>query len=163
LLAGTTPASYFPYLSLSGTSMAAPVVTGTVALILQANPALTPAAVKTILRHTAHANPAYDARTQGAGFLDAKAAIELAAQYTPVADTGTASSNLSSVTTLLWDATALLLRIVPQDHSEAETSGTNNGEGEMVVWGTTDGEGEMVVWGTTCADPSCDTIVWGSQ
>ena len=33
--------------------MAAPVVTGTVALMLQANPSLTPNAVKAILQYTA--------------------------------------------------------------------------------------------------------------
>jgi serine protease AprX len=163
LLAGTTPTSYFPYLSLSGTSMAAPVVTGTIALMLQANPALTPAAVKAILRHTAQANPAYDARTQGAGFVDAKAAIELAAQFTPVAETTTSTSAIYSISTLLWDATAFLFRIVPHDYSDAETSGTSDGEADMVVWGTSDTEADMVVWGTSCADPSCDTIVWGSQ
>src|SRR6185295_16395601 len=78
LLPGTVPTSYPPYLSLSGTSMASPVVTGTVALILQANPALTPNAVKAVLQFTAEMKPAYDALTQGAGFLNAQGAVELA-------------------------------------------------------------------------------------
>ena len=67
-----------PYLSLSGTSQAAPVVAGTVALMLQANPTLTPNAVKAILQYTAEARPEYDALTQGAGFLNAAGAVELA-------------------------------------------------------------------------------------
>ncbi len=68
LLSGTVPTPYLPYLSLSGTSMAAPVVAGTVALMLQANPTLTPNAVKAILQYTAQVYPGYDALTQGAGF-----------------------------------------------------------------------------------------------
>jgi serine protease AprX len=163
LLAGSTPGSYFPYLSLSGTSMAAPAVSGTIALMLQANPSLTPAAVKAILRQTAQASAAYDARTQGAGFLDAKAAIELALRVTSVPDSTMPTSTLQSVTTLLWDATALVFGLVSRDYSDAGTSGTSDGEGDMVVWGTSDGEADMVVWGTSCSDPSCDTVVWGSQ
>ncbi len=75
---GTVRTATEPYLTLSGTSMAAPVVAGTVALMLQANPALTPDSVKTILQRTAENNGRYDQFTQGAGFLNARAAVELA-------------------------------------------------------------------------------------
>lgn len=78
LLSGTRPMSYLPYLSLSGTSMAAPVVSGAVALMLQANPALTPNQVKAILQYTAQVYPGYDPLTQGTGFLDARGAVQLA-------------------------------------------------------------------------------------
>lgn len=75
---GTVKTASEPYLSLSGTSMAAPIVTGTVALMLQANPALSPNSVKSILQRTAESNSRYDQFTQGAGFLNARAAVELA-------------------------------------------------------------------------------------
>ena len=75
---GTVPTATEPYLSLSGTSMAAPVVSGTIALMLQANPNLTPDLVKGVLRQTAEAHANYDTFTQGAGFLNARAAVALA-------------------------------------------------------------------------------------
>jgi serine protease AprX len=53
------------YMSLSGTSMAAPVVTGGVALLLQGTPGLTPAQVKIALQNGATFLP--DAGLMGAG------------------------------------------------------------------------------------------------
>ena len=67
-----------PYLSLSGTSMAAPVVSGTVALMLQANPNLTPNLIKGILMYTAQDYHGYKALEQGAGFLNTYGAVRLA-------------------------------------------------------------------------------------
>ena len=70
--------SYKPYLSLSGTSMSAPVVAGTVALMLEANPKLTPNAVKAILQYTAQVKSGSSLLAQGAGVLNARGAVRLA-------------------------------------------------------------------------------------
>ena len=81
LLPGLLSPGYTPYLALSGTSMAAPVVAGTVALMLQANPNLTPNLVKAILQFTSQEYPGYDALTQGTGFLNARGAVQLAEYF----------------------------------------------------------------------------------
>jgi serine protease AprX len=78
---GTVATPAQPYLSLSGTSMAAPVVAATAALMLQANPALTPGAVKALLQASAVEHAEYSRLAQGAGFLDARAAVELAQTF----------------------------------------------------------------------------------
>jgi subtilisin family serine protease len=65
------------YTTSSGTSFATPHVAGVVALMLEANPVLTPDEVVTILRQTATPMP-YAERVVGAGYVDAHNAVRRA-------------------------------------------------------------------------------------
>jgi serine protease AprX len=71
------------YMCISGTSMAAPVVTGVVALLEQATGGrITPDETLSILMSTATAMPRYEFWEVGAGYVDARAAVAAArAQY----------------------------------------------------------------------------------
>ncbi|MCC9166232.1 S8/S53 family peptidase [Pontibacter harenae] len=64
------------YTHMSGTSMATPHVSGIVALMLEANPALTPAQVKDILQKTATNMPNRESWEVGAGYANAYAAVD---------------------------------------------------------------------------------------
>jgi serine protease AprX len=69
------PPAFQPhYLSANGTSFACPTISGVVALMLEANPQLTPDDVVTIMRQTANPMP-YEERVVGAGFVDARNAV----------------------------------------------------------------------------------------
>ena len=63
---------------LSGTSIAAPAVAGAAALLLQANPGLTPPAIKAILQGSAQPLPNANLLQQGAGLLNVDGAIMVA-------------------------------------------------------------------------------------
>lgn len=74
----TIPPAFLPfYTTSSGTSFSTPHVTGAVALMLEANPLLTPDEVVTLLRQTATPMP-YEERVVGAGYLDAHNAVRAA-------------------------------------------------------------------------------------
>ncbi|HEY7287888.1 MAG TPA: S8 family peptidase, partial [Vicinamibacterales bacterium] len=162
LLPGTTPTVAMPYLSLSGTSMAAPVVSGTVALMLQANPFLTPNAVKAILQYTAQEYPNYDPLTQGAGFLNAVGAVRLARFYATAQDGQIFPSQTMWSRHIVW-GNHELSGGVPDPAANAFSLGTTWGvasteAGDNIVWGTAR-DGDNIVWGTARGD---DNIVWGT-
>ena len=72
------PPEQLPYYStLSGTSMAAPEAAGIVALILESNPALTPAQLRMVLQITGRTISGVPFYKQGYGYADASAAVEL--------------------------------------------------------------------------------------
>jgi subtilisin family serine protease len=186
LIPGSVSTPLVPYLTLSGTSMAAPVVTGTVALMLQANPSLTPNMVKAILEYTAQPYPGYDSLTQGAGFLNTLGAVQLAQFYATAhpGDPIPAQSMWSK--RIIWGNHALAGgKLLPS--ANAFKVGTNWGAFKLddlsnvvwgtaedadvvwgtdddgnVVWGTDAGDDSNVVWGTDCGGDDCDNVVWGT-
>ena len=64
------------YTQMSGTSMATPFTAGVVALMLDADPTLTPDEIKQILIDTATRMPGYADHEVGAGYVNAHAAVD---------------------------------------------------------------------------------------
>ncbi|HLM60451.1 MAG TPA: S8 family serine peptidase [Pyrinomonadaceae bacterium] len=79
---GTTADTELPpgmvpfYTQISGTSMATPYAAGVVALMLDADPTLTPDEIKQILVDTASRMPGYEDFEVGAGYINAYAAVD---------------------------------------------------------------------------------------
>ncbi len=83
------------YFKGSGSSQAAAVVSGAVALLLDARPGLTPDQVKAVLRSSAEAMPSADPTGRGAGELDVMRALSTTTPRT--AQTLPASTGLGSL------------------------------------------------------------------
>ena len=97
------PATYAQGLiQLSGTSVAAPAVAGAVAVLLQANPGLTPPLVKAILQYTAQPLAGQNLAEQGAGQLNLEGAVRLAQSLrTDISSAVLAGAMLPGVTSML--------------------------------------------------------------
>jgi serine protease AprX len=170
------PRGVNPYLALSGTSMSAPVVAGTVALMLQANPSLTPNLVKAILQYTAQPYSGYSALRQGAGFLNSLGAIRLARFYAkneagsrmPIQSVWSKqviwgnnrlSSGYINPKGSAWDLGVVWGAARALNGVDNIVWGTECGTGcDNIVWGTHDINGDNIVWGTV----GDDNIVWGT-
>jgi serine protease AprX len=168
---GKSPTGGNMYYLLSGTSMATPVVSGTVADLLQAQPTLTPDQVKAKLMLTAYKNfpstsvttdpvtgaiyvSQYDMFTVGAGYLDTQAALNDSNIATGTALSPTASYDsvsgdvyLSTDPSAVWNTTAVW--------DSRAVWGTTEIEATRAVWGTT------AVWGTSSLDGF--GAVWGTR
>ncbi|MBS1876120.1 MAG: S8 family peptidase [Acidobacteria bacterium] len=182
----TAPSPY--YFTLSGTSMATPVVSGAAALLIYKNPNLTPDQVKAILMKTAWrgfptststfdsaTNKTYvayhDAFTVGAGLLDVYAAYTSTETPTGVATSPMATYNstsktvsismspLVSGTTIVWGTSGPYATSIVWG---TNVQGTTLVWGTTIVWGTSTMQGFSVVWGTgspwACSNPSGESV-----
>lgn len=117
------------YTTSNGTSFAAPLVTGVVALLLEANPRLTPMEVRDVLRRTASQASAPDNRL-GWGIVNAAAAVAMArtvdAERTDAAPSlrVVVASNASATPVLVFDRTASVLVVDALGRVARRSAGT---------------------------------------
>lgn len=137
------------YFVLSGTSMAAPVVAGAAALLLQANPNLSPDAVKARLMLSADkmlsADGTPDPFTYGAGYLNIPAALSNTARPTVYALSPSVSVNIVNRTLVLS----------PTLWSNRAIWGVSGVWGSQALWGELAVWEDQAIWGTQG--------IWGSQ
>lgn len=153
------------FVTMSGTSMAAAVTSGAVALMIDAHrtsptPApLAPNTVKAILQHTALDLAGADALTQGAGALNAAGAARLAAVVNPAAAEGTwwLTGTVTPTTTLGTEVYAWARRVVWGDRIVwTDAIYVNEPAWSLrVVWGDLTIFGDRIVW--------TDSLVWGNR
>ena len=147
---GAQASAHEPYLSLTGTSMSAPVVSGVVALMIEANPRLTPNAVKAIVQYTAETRAGVDYLTQGAGFLNARGAVELSRTLAdPKASSEPLDEPLRWGRHVIWGNRRIGGRLLDAD-PRAWALG--------VTWGAKTGpDGEPIEW-AACGDGGCEPV-----
>ena len=166
LIPGTVASSYayLPYESLTGSSMSAPFVSGAVALMLQANPNLTPNLIKGILEFTAISKPGVSPLRQGAGFMNVSHAVALAELASHPSSVKRVPMPATWAKHILW-GNYLLSGGVLDPRANAWKLGVEWGwaktkadDGDNIVWGTMN-DGDNIVWGTA---HDGDNIVWGT-
>jgi serine protease AprX len=168
LLEGARSTAYKPYLSLTGTSMAAPVVAGTVALMLEANPKLTPNAVKAILQYTAEVREGESFLAQGAGLLNALGAVRMATYVGAARKGALVASDTIEAERIAWSRHIIwgndrvgggLAMLVSNAWALGVTWGA---DAANIVW-SEHVRADNIVWSEDCGGVDCKGVVWGAR
>ena len=157
-VAGTGENSYF---QLSGTSMAAAVASGAVALLLQERPELKPAGVKAVLQLTSTFLPSAGLIGGGAGSLNVLAAAGYAANgFRALPATTIGGESLASSGVAIGTLVSKSGKLVRGSDTLVWGSGGTLvwGSGGTLVWGS-----DTLVWGSDTLVWGSDTLVWGSD
>lgn len=171
----TIPPAFLPYYTTSqGTSFSTPQVSGIVALMMEANPLLTPDQVVMILRGTATPMP-YEERVVGAGYVDAHNAVRTAMQMAMVAHPANLFPSNDPNAPQITDPSDDQLGTTAQDIREARfkyDALTNQIVYTMTVsdasvttpnmrWTLTSAFGQVQVWVTASVNESATTFEYG--
>lgn len=140
------------YTHKSGTSMAAPHTAGVVALLLEANPSLSPAEVKEILQLTATNMPGKEAWEVGAGYVNAYAAVDYALNHRAYGSTLNYNRSFNSSVNATTQRTAFTIDFNPVKALSADgneyrfyvSEGTNGLEAKIVAGGVSGETGNPV-------------------
>lgn len=133
--AANIPPAYIPYYTtMSGTSMAAPHVAGIVALLLEANPGLSPLEVKQILKQTATNMPGYESWEVGAGYVNAYAAVDAALNQRDYGQTLNSTRAFNASSKLVESKQTFTINYNPLVTSSNQTTFTvSEGQTELVA------------------------------
>src|SRR5258706_11729972 len=166
--------STVPYMSLSGTSMAAPAGPGPGAPMPPADPNPTPNTGKALPQYTAQVRQGYSPPEQGAGFLNALGAVRLAKYYATATAGSPVPTSKKWSKAIYWGNHRLTGGVMRPTYnawkSTTQWGALTSAAGSKVTWGSslfddniiwgTSGYNDNIVWGTSF---TADHIVWGTN
>ncbi len=168
-MAGSGPNAY---IRLSGTSMAAAVVSGAAAVLIEERPGLRPLTTKAALQLTSTFLPASGLVQGGSGSLNVLAAAEFVRDGdlsdTTIAGVATSASQIMIAPRDLLASgprrggfTSVRARITKATVVRSNARTVIWGDSRTVIWGDSDtviwGDSRTVIWGDS------DTVIWGDS